>query len=496
MVIFRLYAGISSPVELFGFFLLKHLDAGTFVHMQIVFQPNSKTGPLGLALLAMVVLGTLLGLLYALLAFVRLPVRGYRPRTREWVVALAFAEAMTLVGAILFWNELPQNFLGLPLTWSIIVTIISLFVEFNLYGVVLCLAYRAFLPKERVATTRSGVVAQRRRQLLARTGVAVLGLGAAGANLGGLNTFLKRYSSYDGMKSPTVNGFTPPITPNDLHYVVTQNAVDPTPDINLWRFEVTGLVGKSGSYTYDELQKLPSTSRPITLECISNSAQNHLISTAVWQGVSFKTLLEQHGGAQPQAQYVVFYSSDGYNVTQPLKDVLDADSLLAWRMNGAELPVRHGYPLRALIPGHYGEENVKWLTRLELTDHFVGGLYSDQGWYNGPVHTISRIDRPGGHVAVGHGAEIGGLAYAGTRGIQKVEVSTDDGKSWHVARLQPSISKDSWVMWSWEWTPLMAGTYTLRSRATDGTGAVQTSRDQGSVPHAATGYAKITVQVG
>lgn len=231
------------------------------------------------------------------------------------------------------------------------------------------------------------------------------------------------------------------------------------------------------------------------MECIANGVGGHLISTAVWQGVTLRTLLSKHGGALPNAKYVAFYGVDGYAVSLPLDDLLAADSLLAWRMNGAELPLRHGFPLRALNPGHYGEENPKWLTRVELTDHFVGGLYSDQGWYNGPLHTISRIDRPTGQVSAGHALEIGGIAFAGNRGIAKVEVSVDGGLTWQQAHLEPPLSQDAWVFWTYPWTPTAPGRYTITARATDGTGALQTDHKQGTVPNGATGYPSATVQV-
>ncbi|MBO0793808.1 MAG: hypothetical protein J2P36_23045, partial [Ktedonobacteraceae bacterium] len=111
-------------------------------------------------------------------------------------------------------------------------------------------------------------------------------------------------------------------------------------------------------------------------------------------------------------------------------------------------------------------------------------------------HTTSRIDRPSGHVAVGHIVEIGGIAFAGNRGIQKVEVSTDNGQSWHVTTLQPPLSPDSWVSWTWSWIPTAPGSYTLTARATDGTGETQTSHKQGTVPNGATGYHQVTVQAG
>ncbi|MBE3560577.1 MAG: molybdopterin-dependent oxidoreductase [Ktedonobacteraceae bacterium] len=259
---------------------------------------------------------------------------------------------------------------------------------------------------------------------------------------------------------------------------------------------MTGLINKPGTYTYSELQNLPSISRAVTLECISNGVgRQRLMSTAIWQGVQFSTLLERHGGVAPGAKYVAFYSVDGYTISQPLDEVLRADTLLAWRMNGEVLPQRHGFPLRALIPGHYGEENPKWLTRIELTDHFVGGLYANQGWYYGPLHMTSRIDRPDGQIAPGRAVEVAGIAFSGYRGIQKVELSVDGGTTWRTTTLQPPLSKDSWVFWSTTWTPTRPGTYTLQVRATDGTGEVQTSRQQGTVPNGATGYHTVSIVV-
>ena len=493
MGILRLAAGIPTPVELFGDFTLKHIDVNTFIRLLATFSPNSKTAPLGLALLGMVALGTLLGVLYACIVRIKPPLAGYRPRRREWIVALAFALIMTFIAVLLFRNELAQNFFGLPLGWAFYVTALGLCAVFVLYGVTLCLAYRALLPKQLAAGETPFI--QSRRQLFTRLGAAVLGVGAGLGAVGLIRAYLQNYASYDGMKSAVHNNVTPAITPNSEHYVVTQNTVDPAVNTDLWRLEVGGLVGNPGSYTYAELQSLPSVSRAITLECIANGRGDHLISTAIWQGVRLQALLERHGGAQQGARYIAFYAVDGYSLSLPLAEVLAVDPIAAWRMNGVEVPQRHGYPVRVLIPGRYGEENIKWLTRIELTDHFVGGLYSDQGWYNGPLHTMSRIDRPRGQVAVGQATEIGGIAFAGARGITKVEVSVDGGSTWQPATLQPPLSQDAWVLWTWQWQPARPGTYTLVSRATDGSGQTQTSQDRGTVPAGATGYHRITVIV-
>ncbi len=494
MGILRLVAGIPAPVELFGDRVLKSLDVFTFVRLLITFAPNSKTAPLGLALLGMIALGTLLGILYAILVRPAIPVTGYRPGRRDWFVAAIFAAAMTLLGVVLFWGELGQNLFGLPLQWAALLSGLGLGIDFALYAFTLCLVYRALLPKELLSNVPA--VVQQRRQLFANVGVTALSIGAGAGAFGLVRGYLVRYASYDGMTPPIHAGnVTPPITPNNEHYVVTQNTLDPTPNIDLWRLEITGLVKEPGTYTYAEMEKLPSISRAVTLECIANGIGGHLISTAIWQGVRLQTLLDLHGGVKPGASYVAFYSVDGYTVSLPLQELLAVDPIFAWRMNGEVLPQRHGYPLRALIPGRYGEENPKWLTRIEVTDHFVSGLYADQGWYNGPLHTITRIDRPRGQITFGQTIEVGGIAFAGNRGIKKVEINVDGGANWQAATLQPPLSLDSWVLWTWNWRPASPGTHTLTARSTDGTGETQTAFQQITVPNGAMGYHTVVVRV-
>ncbi|GHO42316.1 molybdopterin-dependent oxidoreductase [Ktedonospora formicarum] len=484
--------GAPTPVELFGSYVLKHLDVYTFVKLLITFSPNSKTTPLGLAFLAMLGIGTLLGAFYALVARVPLPAAGYCPGRREWICGLGLGLGMAIVGIVLFRDELRHNQYGLTVGWSSLVTSLSLLVEFGIYGVTLCFALRALLPKEHSPETPAEL--QKRRQFFSRTGVAVVGLASGVGVVGLLRAYLDQYSSYDGMKTLQHGEKTAPITPNDDHYIVTQNTVDPAPSISLWRLEVGGLINKAGSYTYEEVQKLPSISRAITLECISNGPGGRLMGTAIWQGVTLKALLEQHGGAKPEATHVAFYSVDGYNVSLPLRELLEADTLLAWRMNGQEIPQRHGFPMRVLVPGRYGEENAKWVTRVELTNHFVTGLYSSQGWYNGPLHSTSRIDTPRGKVSVGQAVEVSGVAYAGDREVKKVEVSTDGAQTWQEATIKTRLSPDAWVLWTWQWVPQKPGRYILVCRLTNGDDEVQTGNKQGTVPNGSTGYHEVVVQ--
>src|SRR2546428_2930795 len=229
MGILRLAAGVPTPLELFGDHVLKLLSVGQFLQLLIKFGPHAKTEPLGLALLGMIGAGTALGLLYAVVLRVMLPASGYRPTHREWLTAATLAGGMTLTAVVLFWGETGQNFLGLPLGWAMLVTALSLLADFSLYGLTLCLAYRALLPQQPTvkAPASQGRVpiyrgpsagrpmyrARGRRQLLAGAGVAVLSVGAGAGSLALIRSFLNNdnFTSYDGTETSAHNGFTAPI---------------------------------------------------------------------------------------------------------------------------------------------------------------------------------------------------------------------------------------------------------------------------------------------
>ena len=169
-------------------------------------------------------------------------------------------------------------------------------------------------------------------------------------------------------------------------------------------------------------------------------------------------------------------------------------------MNGAPLPARHGYPVRIIVPGLFGEKNVKWVTRIELADRHVKGFYAQQGW--GPnfvIPTTSRFDRPYNDEAItpqrGAAVPLKGIAFAGARGISSVEVSFDDALTWHEARIDYRGSPLAWVLWSFDWHPAQPGRYMLAVRATDGMGTLQTAEERSFAPEGATGYHRITVRV-
>jgi len=291
------------------------------------------------------------------------------------------------------------------------------------------------------------------------------------------------------------------LTPNDKFYRIDTNIIVPSVDANTWRLNIRGLV-KNGplQFTYDEIKTMTSVSEYATLECISDKIQGDLISTAYWKGVPLKSILEK-AGVLPEAIYVVFRCSDGYDVGIPLDRGIMDGTILAYEMNGVPLPTEHGFPVRAIVPGLYGMMNAKWITDIELVDKVYEGFWQRRGWANNAKYqTHSKIVLPGdtlrnrfealsANIATpGSKSPIAGLAFAGDRGISKVEVSTDGGNTWQTASLKDPLSRNSWVLWALEWIPQNKGKYNVVVRATDGYGNLQIAEITDIYPNGATGY--------
>jgi DMSO/TMAO reductase YedYZ molybdopterin-dependent catalytic subunit len=290
------------------------------------------------------------------------------------------------------------------------------------------------------------------------------------------------------------------VTPNDDFYRVAIDIIDPTVDASSWTLTVDGLVNSPKAFSLQDVQAIPEATQYSTFECVSNLLNGNLIGNAKWGGVKVSDILASAGGTQSGATYVVFYSVDGYSVGVPLAKAMMPDSLLAYEMNGQTLPVRHGYPLRGVIPGLYGMMSAKWVTRVSVVGASFDGYWQTRGWTNGasvyteafivyPSASSLSISQNGGSIIVA------GYAFAGDRGISKVEVSVDNGKTWQQAALKPPLSDLTWALWAYEWTPSGPGEYKIIARATDGTGQVQTSEVQGTFPDGATGYVSTIVQV-
>jgi len=170
---------------------------------------------------------------------------------------------------------------------------------------------------------------------------------------------------------------------------------------------------------------------------------------------------------------------------------------IAHKMNGVSLPPGPRFPARAIVPGHYGMKSVQWLTEIEVVDHDYKGYYQQKGWTEDAiVKTMSRIDAPGhGTTVRGLHQRVEGIAFAGSRGVRLVEISTDGGNGWSPANLAAPLSPYAWDFWSYDWRVQAPGRYTLLVRATDGSGSLQTSAEQDSSPDGASGLHEITVTV-
>jgi DMSO/TMAO reductase YedYZ molybdopterin-dependent catalytic subunit len=291
------------------------------------------------------------------------------------------------------------------------------------------------------------------------------------------------------------------VTNNDSFYRVAIDIFDPNVSGSEWSLALTGLVATPKSYSLSDMLKLPRADEYSTFICVSNLVNGGLISNAHWGGVKLSDLFADAGGVSPNASYVVFHSVDGYTVGIPIAKAMEQESILAYEMNGFPLPQRHGFPLRAVIPGLYGMMSAKWVREVELSDSVYLGYWQTRGWSNdATVQTASfiRIPQDGASVSLGQNGGtvmIGGVAFSGDRGISKVEVSVDGGKTWEQATLKPPASKLSWVLWAYEWTPQGTGQYPIYARATDGKDQVQTSDISYSFPSGATGYVMTTVNV-
>ena len=187
---------------------------------------------------------------------------------------------------------------------------------------------------------------------------------------------------------------------------------------------------------------------------------------------------------------------------------MNPSSIVALEMNFERLRPKHGYPARIIVPGLYGMFHAKWLTRIELVKGPFSGFWQQKGWTNsdllpggerGSIRTTAIIATPAHNSVVSGSVTIGGVAFAGDRGISLVEVSTDGGVTWMPADLDPAQSPLSWVLWTFQWTPPGGGSYRIIAKATEGTpgspGNAQESDPAPPFPNGAAGYDSIALLV-
>lgn len=284
-----------------------------------------------------------------------------------------------------------------------------------------------------------------------------------------------------------VEGLPGLVSDAEEFYEVDISLVNPTVEAADWRLTVTGAVDTEVTLTYDELTAMPAEHRFVTLRCVGDSLNGPQLDNALWTGVPLGDCLDM---ATPRGEHVVLRAVDGYDVGFPLAALRTA--FLAYRMNGEPLPRKHGHPARALVPGHWGEVNVKWVTEIEVVDEPVDGYWERRGWHGtGPVNTVAKLwaeERDGDRVRVA------GHAYAGTRGVSRVEVSIDGGDTWTDARLsRPLPGEDVWRQWVHEYDH-PGERHEVVVRAVDGEGVVQPQGDPNPFPRGASGWVTKTIE--
>ncbi|MDQ6658350.1 MAG: molybdopterin-dependent oxidoreductase [Actinomycetota bacterium] len=352
-----------------------------------------------------------------------------------------------------------------------------------------------------------------RRTFFRRIGLAGVATAAVGAVARTIPTGASAKASRGAVKLPVagnrvvipagaeqrVPGQTPLISPNAGFYRIDTEFNPPELTTADWTLHIKGMVEHPTSIDYDQLTRRPQIERAITMTCVSNEVGGTLAGNAVWIGARIDDLLKE---AKPLAgaDCVLCTDVNGFTISAPLEALTDGrDAILAVGMNGEPLPIEHGFPVRMVVPGLYGYVSAtKWIASMEVTTFAkVTAYWTQRGWSeHGPIKTASRIDTPGAFAQVPQGmVVVAGVAWAQHRGIKKVEVQVDDGP-WEPAELSTPLSVDTWVQWKYPWDAKASGLKTLRVRATDGTGALQTQTRAGTIPNGASGWHSRQVTVG
>src|SRR6266481_1180516 len=430
--------GVATPLVIIGDRLSVFIPPGPFLSLmgKVGGYNHLKQLGVGSTIAGQLVVSAIGGVIFGLFAR-RNPARV----SAMWTISI-FVLLPIVAGAIALWPVLGTSYIGLPIDVARLVTLISFALCVFLFERTLVLGFQ-FLATRKIPPSprlrRAGgqddyeftPAIGRRAFVLSAIGVAAAG--------GGVALVRKLYRaatfSYDGTQYK--GRIVEPITPNELFYCVTKNVVDPKVNVDLWHLEVNGLVQNRATWRFQDLVGLPAREQQTTLMCISNGLDAGLISNALWKGVPLRDLLDRAAPLSNAAR-VRFHGVDNYTDTIPLEKAMEPTTLLAYEMNGVPLPHRHGYPLRVIVPGYFGEKHVKWLTRIELTDPNAKGFYETQGW--GPDFIVpirSRIDVPEYESQFSLGElnasiEVKGIAYGGDRGISRVELSFD-GQTWNDA---------------------------------------------------------------
>jgi DMSO/TMAO reductase YedYZ molybdopterin-dependent catalytic subunit len=486
IAILRALSGVMSLPEVVAEGLLINLPGALFSAILDALQHSAKPLFYLAVGVGILIVGGLLGRWYA--------------SDPTWQRAAKLVIGVWLVFGLVVYTLLGAGLFGQYLSAGAVWHATTLLVVFGVYGVSLFHAYAALVHRAMPALPDTS-----RRVFLRNAAAALIATVGAGAiwritSGGEAETVAAPGGGTPLAAAPNaapfnLTGMSPEVTATSNFYTVSKNFIDPSVAIGGWRLKITGLVDNPMALSFEELTALPASEGYYTLMCISNEVGGELWGNAYWKGVKLKSLLEQ-AGVHADGFKAVFTAADDYKDSVKLDRALHPDALLAWEMNGEPLKKEHGYPARLLIPGIYGMKNVKWLTNISIVADDFKGFWQNQGWDDAaPYQTAARIDTPGGHTSVGAGPlSVGGVAYAGDRGITAVEVSSDVGKTWQPAQVKPGLSAYTWQLWRAD-INVDRSVKQIQVRATDGLGQTQTREENPPFPAGSTGYHHVTIAV-
>lgn len=296
-------------------------------------------------------------------------------------------------------------------------------------------------------------------------------------------------------------GISPLITPVEDFYRVDINLSVPLVDHNEWKLQIKREGYDTVSYTYNDLLAMEAVERDITLVCVSNTVGGKYVGSGRWLGVDLMTLLAPFDPDDGAVDQLFATSTDGYTSSSPLKYVTDGrEGMIAFGYNGETLTREHGFPARLLIPGLYGFVGAtKWLSSLELTTYDKKEAYwTKRDWAtDAPIRPMTRVDYPRALTEVSSDTVVAGVAWAGTLGVSKVEVSIDGG-AWTEAEIDvpegPTEDWDYWVQWRLPVT-LEPGNRSVSARCTTKTGVVQEAVRREPFPSGASGWQSLNFVV-
>lgn len=308
-------------------------------------------------------------------------------------------------------------------------------------------------------------------------------------------------------------------TPIHFHYsdIVNKNLFYrrnhfPYPSLSLSNYwiPVSGSVTTPTLFSIQDIQRLPSKTVKFILECSGNKRnffepkvfgeqwEKGAISQGYWRGVPLKSLLEI-AGVKDHAEEVIIEGYDfgerkdinrvvPYKRSLPIEKALHTDTLLAYQYNNQPIPFKHGFPFRLIVPQWYAMASVKWVKQITITSSSFTGPFQSIDYVYYPNKNNNNDARPVTHLNVNSTIQkpldmeilntgihkIKGIAWTGKGNISKVEISTDNGKTWTETSLEKKQESGyHWITWSYNWTVLKKGEYTILSKATDSFDRIQ-----------------------